>query len=67
LEKDNPEDPAWVIKEKYAKYLLDHLKVSPVKNSFLVEISFQSKDKNLAYKVPEAIQREYLKLSMSTR
>jgi polysaccharide biosynthesis transport protein len=67
LEADNPDDPAWVIREKYAKYLLDHLKIEPVKNSYLVEISYRSKDKNLAYQIPQAIQKEYLKLSMNTR
>jgi capsular exopolysaccharide synthesis family protein len=67
LEKDNPTDPPWVIREKYAEYLLDHLRVDPVKNSFLVDISFKSTDKNLAMKVPETMQKEYLKLAMTTR
>ncbi len=43
------------------------LKVEPVKNSFLVNVSFSSTDKSLAQKIPEAIQKEYLKLSMTTR
>jgi capsular exopolysaccharide synthesis family protein len=67
IEKDNPDDPAWVIREKYAQYLQDHLKVEPVKNSYLVDISYKSTDKNLAMKIPETIQKEYLKLAMTTR
>ena len=41
--------------------------MEPVKNSFLVNISYKSTDKALAQKIPEAIQKEYLKLSMTTR
>jgi capsular exopolysaccharide synthesis family protein len=67
LEKKFPNDPAWVIREKYALDLLGHLKVEPVKNSFLVNLSYTSTDKNLAWKVMEVIPKEYLKLSMTTR
>ncbi len=67
FEKDNPGDPPDVIRQKYADDLLLHLTVEPVKNSFLVNVSFKSTDKALAQKLPEAVQREYLKLSMSTR
>jgi polysaccharide biosynthesis transport protein len=55
------------IKQKYSQWLLDKLKVEPVKNSYLVDISFKSTDKNLAQQIPAAIQKEYLKLAMSTR
>ena len=67
MERDNPDDPPEVIRQKYAQYLLDNLKVEPVKNSFLVDISYKSTDKHLAQKIPEVIQKEYLKLSMTTR
>jgi len=67
MEMDNPDDPSWVIREKYAKYMLENLKVEPVKNSFLVDISYKSTDKNLAWKVTEIFPKEYLKLSMTTR
>ncbi len=67
MERDNPGRPPEVIRQKYAQYLLDNLSVDSVKNSFLVDISYKSTDKYLAQKVPEAIQREYLKLAMNTR
>jgi len=65
--KKNPGDPPEVIRQKYAKDLLDHLSIEPVKNSYLVDVIFHSTDKALAQKVPEAIQGEYLKLCMNTR
>jgi capsular exopolysaccharide synthesis family protein len=65
--EDNPDDPPEVIRQKYAKKFLKHLKVDPIKNSYLVDIIFHSTDKALAQKVPEALQREYLKLCMHTR
>jgi succinoglycan biosynthesis transport protein ExoP len=67
MEQDNPDDSADVIRQKYAQFLLDHLKVEPVKNSFLVNISFTSTDKVLARQVPGVIQKAFLKLSMTTR
>ncbi|MFP3868983.1 MAG: GumC family protein [Desulfobacteraceae bacterium] len=68
LAQKNPEDSPEVIREKYAKeYILENLVVEPVKNSFLVNVSFKSTDKHLAQKIPEAIQREYLEICMDTR
>jgi succinoglycan biosynthesis transport protein ExoP len=67
MERKNPDDPPEVIRQKYAQYLLDNLKVEPVKNSYLVDISYKSTDKELAQKIPEVMQKEYLKLSMATR
>jgi len=67
MEKDNPNSPPEVIKQKYTEYMLENLKVEPVKNSYLVDVSYKSTDKKLAYEIPAAIQKEYLKLSMSTR
>ena len=67
MERDNPADPPEVIRQKYAEYLLDNLTVEPVKNSYLVNISYKSTDKQLAQKIPEILQKEYLKLSMTTR
>ena len=67
LIKKNPDDPPEVARQKYAEKLLNHLNIKPVKNSYLVDITFHSTDKALAQKVPEAIQGEYLKLCMNTR
>lgn len=65
--KDNPNDPPSVIRQKYAQGLLKKLRVQPVRNSYLVNVSFRSTDKALAQKVPQAIQRVYLDLCMKTR
>lgn len=67
LEKKYASDPPWAIRERYALNMLDRLKVDPVKNSFLVNISYTSTDKNLAWKIMEVLPKEYLKLSMVTR
>jgi polysaccharide biosynthesis transport protein len=67
MERNNPSDPPEVIRQKYAEYLLDNLKVDPVKNSYLVDVSYKSTDKQLAQKIPEAMQKEYLKLAMTNR
>ncbi|MBM4293295.1 MAG: polysaccharide biosynthesis tyrosine autokinase [Deltaproteobacteria bacterium] len=67
MEQQYPKDPPWVIREKYAKYMYDNLTVEPTKNSFLVDVSYKSTDKNLAWKVTEVIPKEYLKLAMVAR
>ncbi len=43
------------------------LEITPIKNSYLVDISFKSPDQNLAMQVPNAICKEYLKFCMETR
>lgn len=46
---------------------LDKLEIKPVKNSYLVEASFQSPDKALAQKVVNSIADEYMYLSIDRR
>ena len=67
MQDDNKDDPPEVIRQMYADDLLTKMKVDPVKNSFLVNISFRSTHKDLAFKVPQAMQREYLRVCMDTR
>ena len=67
LEQKYPTDPPWVIREKFALDMLDRLKVEPIKNSFLVDVTYKSTDKIMAWKVLEELPKEYLKLSMETR
>lgn len=67
IEKDYPDYTPQAIRTKYADYLLDNFKVEPVKSSFLVNISFKSTDKELSQKIPATVQKEYLKLAMTTR
>lgn len=75
--KEHPEYQ--VVKEKYpekseqeidslfADQLLKRLEIKPLKKSYLVEISFKSKDKHLAQQLPNALYNEYIKFSMTTR
>lgn len=67
IEAANKELSPEAIRQKYAENLLHDLAVVPAKKSFLFDVSFKSTDKELAKKVPEAIQAEYLKLAMTTR
>ena len=48
-------------------YFLGNLEIKPFKKSYLVEISFKSRDKHLAQQVAGAIYNEYVKFSMKTR
>jgi polysaccharide biosynthesis transport protein len=43
------------------------LEITPIKNSYLVDISYKSADKDLAMRVPNVICKEYLKFCMETR
>lgn len=67
LEAANPGASADVVRQKYVDDLLRHLIVEPVKNSFLVNVSYRSRYKDLTLRIPSALQQEYLKLCMSTR
>lgn len=55
------------IQRSIADSFIGQLEITPVKNSYLVDISFKSADKDLAMQVPNAICREYLKFCMETR
>ncbi len=46
---------------------LKKLEVTPVRNSYLVEVSFQSPDKSMAQKVVNAVADEYMYLSIDRR
>jgi capsular exopolysaccharide synthesis family protein len=67
LEEASKGLPPEVIRQNYAESLMKNIKVEPGKKSFLVDISFTSPDKELARKLPEAFQGEYLKLCMNMR
>lgn len=67
IEENNKDNPPEVIRQKYAQFLLESMKVEPLKKSFLVNISYKSTDKELARKIPSTIESEYLKLAMNTR
>lgn len=64
---ENQGAPAEVIRQKYAEIFSRSFKVEPVKNSFLVDISFRSTDPDLARNVVDAVKEEYLRLASSSR
>jgi len=56
-----------VIEGLMIEEFLKKLEVTPVRNSFLVEVSFQSPDKAMAQGVVNAIADEYMNLSIDRR
>jgi capsular exopolysaccharide synthesis family protein len=62
-EKSTPEK----IRSAMAQQIMGSLDVQPVKNTFLVEVSYVSSDRELARNIVNAVHREYLQFSMETR
>jgi polysaccharide biosynthesis transport protein len=62
-QKSTPEK----IKSAMAQKIMGSLDVQPVKNTFLVEVSYVSADRELARDIVNAVHREYLQFSMETR
>ncbi|MCK9375544.1 MAG: polysaccharide biosynthesis tyrosine autokinase [Syntrophobacterales bacterium] len=55
------------IESNMVDYFLDKLKVAPVKNSYLVNISYKCRDKEMSQKVVETVVNEFIKLNMDSR
>ena len=55
------------IEDKFIKYFTKNLQIKPLRKTYLVDISYMSKDKQLAQEVPNALYRQYIKFSMETR
>lgn len=55
------------IEDLMVNRFLGKLQINPVRNSYLVEVSFQSPDKVMAQKVINAISDEYMYLSIDLR
>lgn len=55
------------LEEGMVDIFLSKLKVTPIRNSYLLEVSFQSPDKYLTQKVVNAIADEYMYLSIDRR
>ncbi|MGA9755878.1 MAG: polysaccharide biosynthesis tyrosine autokinase, partial [Desulfobaccales bacterium] len=55
------------IEEGMVNSFLSKLKVTPIRNSYLLEVSFQSPDKFLTQRVVNAIANEYMYLSIDRR
>jgi len=65
-EKD-PDKSETEIENLMIERFLKKLEVTPVRNSFLAEVSFQSPDKAMAQKVVNAVADEYMYLSIDRR
>jgi polysaccharide biosynthesis transport protein len=67
IKEKNPEKTEAEIEKAIADLFMKKLEVNPVRNSYLVEVAFQSPDKSLAQKVVNAIADEYMYLSIDRR
>ncbi len=67
FKEKNPGKPEAEIEKAIVNLVMNKLEVSPVRNSYLVEVAFQSPDKSLAQKVVNAIADQYMYLSIDRR
>jgi succinoglycan biosynthesis transport protein ExoP len=67
IREKNPDKTEQEIESMMIARFLKRLEVTPVRNSFLVEVSFQSSDKVLSQRVVDAIADEYMYLSIDRR
>ena len=67
IRDDNPDKSDNAIENLMIAKFLKKLEVAPVRNSFLVEVSYQSPDKIMSQKVVNAIADEYMYLSIDRR
>ena len=67
LREKNPDKNDAEIENAMMALFLKKLEVTPVRNSYLVEVSFQSPDKAMAQRVVNAIADEYMYLSIDRR
>jgi capsular exopolysaccharide synthesis family protein len=67
IKEKNPDLTETQIEEAMVDLLMKKIEVTPVKNSFLVEVAFQSPDKSMAQRVVNAIADEYMYLSIDRR
>lgn len=67
IREKNPGKSEAEIETDIANIILAGLEVNPVKNSYLVEVAFQSPDKSLAQKVVNAVADQYMYLCIDRR
>lgn len=67
IREKHPDKTDSAVESDLIAAFLTKLQVSPVRNSYLVEMSFQSPDKAMAQKVINAIADEYMYLSIDRR
>jgi exopolysaccharide transport family protein len=63
----DPSAPPEKLKSDMIDLFLQKLVVNPVKDTYLVEVSFKSADQELAQKVTEVLGREYMQLAIDSR
>jgi polysaccharide biosynthesis transport protein len=67
IREENPDKSETEIESLMIERFLKNLEVTPIRNSFLAEVSFQSADKAMAQQVVNAIPDEYMYLSIDRR
>jgi succinoglycan biosynthesis transport protein ExoP len=67
IREKNPNKSKDELEDAAVTRLLTGLTVTPIKNTYLVEVSFESPDKLLAQKVVNAVADEYMYLSIDRR
>jgi len=67
IPEKNQEKSETEIENLMIERFLNNLEVTPVRNSFLAEVSYQSPDKDMTQKVVNAIADEYMYLSIDRR
>lgn len=64
---DNPGASPEKINSMMIDLFLDKLVVTPIKDTYLVEVAFKSQDRKLAKRVTDAVAREYMQLVIDSR
>ena len=67
LKEKDPTAPAEKLKSEMIDLFQDKLVVTPIKDTYLVEVAFKSQDRELAKKVIDALAREYMLLAIDSR
>jgi len=67
IQEGNPDKTEAEIEAIMVDWFLANLEVTPVRNSYLVEVAFLSPDKELAQKIINAISNEYMYLVIDRR
>jgi len=67
IAEKEPDAPPGEIKSKMIDLFLTKLAVTPIKDTYLVEVAFKSQDQILAKKVTDALAREYMQLVIDSR
>jgi succinoglycan biosynthesis transport protein ExoP len=67
LKGSDPNESLPEIEDRYINLFLGNLQITPMRKSYLVEVSYKSTDKKLAQDIAAAISGEYMRFSMQTR